>query len=207
MIYKKLREILPKIDHPVVVEIGAHIGTDTAKLARLLKKPFVYLAIEADIRNHQQLERVCNENGVSGVLPTAIGRANEIVPFYYSTGSKKGQREHTDSSSLKEPIQTSKRPPWVKFSQGYVISMTLDHIFSLYNLKHIDLIWMDVQGAELDVFEGGRMALKNTSYIYTECQAGRYEGQPGLKGILGALSGWERVLMDGENVLLRNGND
>ncbi len=205
MIYRKLREILPKIDNPVVVEIGAHLGTDTAKLVKLINKPYIYLAIEADIRNHQQLGKVCIENDISAVLPAAIGKKNDIVPFYYSTGSKKGKREHTDSSSLKKPIKTDRRPPWVEFNQGYVISMTLDHIFTIYKLKHIDLIWMDVQGAELDVFEGGRRALEHTSYIYTECQAGRYEGQPGLKGILEALPGWEKVLMNGENVLLRNG--
>lgn len=202
MIYKKLREILPKIDHPVIVEIGAHIGTDTVKLVRLLTKPYIYLAIEADIRNHHRLNQICQVNEIS-VLPVAVGNKNDVVEFHYSKG-KAGKREHTDSSSLKKPLSTKRRPSWVTFNQGYVISLELDWIFKVYNLRHIDLIWMDVQGAELEVFEGGKKALKNTSYIYTECQAGRYEGQPGLKGILKALPGWEKVLMNGENVLLKN---
>jgi FkbM family methyltransferase len=205
MIYKKLREILPKIDHPVVVEIGAHLGTDTVKLVKMLNKPFIYLVIEADIRNQKKLKGVCDENEIT-FLPAAVGNSNDVVPFYYSTGSRGGKREHTDSSSLKKPIKTTKRPPWVTFNQGYVISMKLDWIFTIYNLQHIDLIWMDVQGGELEVFDGGKKALENTGYIYTECQAGRYEGQPGLKGILGALPGWEVMLKNGDNVLLRNEN-
>lgn len=205
MIYKKLRELFSNIDNPTIIEIGAHIGTDTKKLVKLLKSPYTYLAIEPDIRDHKQLTQVCQGSKVQ-MLPAAAGVKNDVIPFYYSTGRRnKGAREHTDSSSTKEPIITAKRPAWIEFDRGYVICMKLDWISTLYQLDHIDLIWMDVQGAELEVFEGGQNTLSKTDYIYTECQEGRYKGQPGLRGILGALPGWEVVLRNGENVLLRNG--
>jgi hypothetical protein len=74
----------------------------------------------------------------------------------------------------------------------------------MFDLEQVDLIWMDVQGAELLVIEGARQTLKKTHYLYTECQEGRYRGQPGLNRIVKELPGWEMVLRNGDNVLLRN---
>jgi hypothetical protein len=35
-------------------------------------------------------------------------------------------------------------------------------------IDKIDIIWIDVQGAELNVFKGGENILKNTKVIFTE---------------------------------------
>ncbi|MGM4884385.1 MULTISPECIES: FkbM family methyltransferase [unclassified Rhizobium] len=45
-------------------------------------------------------------------------------------------------------------------------------------LENIDVIWMDVQGAEADVIAGGNQILSRTRYIYTEYSDQElYEGQ------------------------------
>jgi 2-O-methyltransferase len=49
-----------------------------------------------------------------------------------------------------------------------VKSMTLDDWSNKNNIDSIDIIWIDVQGAELDVFKGGSEILKNTKVIFTE---------------------------------------
>ena len=202
MIYRKLKQILPQLNNPVIVEIGAHLGTDTLKLSSMLTMPYTYFAIEPDKRNYQQLGPICERVGAQ-LIPAAIGAKDAVVPFWFSSGDN-GKREHTDSSSLKKPVDCPQRPAHIEFKQKSVVCMKLDWLFGVYGLKHIDLIWMDVQGAELDVFEGGKIALKNTSYIYTECQEGRYEGQPGLDGIMKVLKNWRIVLKNGDNVLLEN---
>jgi len=202
MIYQKLKEILSPVEKPVVVEIGAHIGTDTTKLCKMLRSPYKYFAVEPDSRNFEKLRPVCEEYDAI-FMPFAFGAKTDFLPFWYSSGDN-GKRTHTDSNSLKKPIDTPKRPAFVTFEKGKTLVFRLDIILSAYLLNHIDLIWMDVQGAELDVFEGGKEALKITRYIYTECQEGRYKGQPGLSGILEALPDWEMVLKNGDNVLLRN---
>lgn len=209
-IYHKLKNILPKITNPVIVEIGAHIGTDTVKIARLLQKPYLYFAIEPDSRNFPQLLEVCDNLGITH-LPVAIGDKTGDVDFWFSSGGR--HREFTDCSSLKKPIDDCDRPKWIKFQRGNVHCATLDGL--LFNddleagewLDHIDLIWMDVQGAELEVIRGATEALKRTRYLYTECQEGRYEGQPGFAKIMMALDGvWEIVYNDPANVLLKNGD-
>nr|WP_283807556.1 FkbM family methyltransferase [Bradyrhizobium retamae] len=42
----------------------------------------------------------------------------------------------------------------------------MDDWCSEANLKHIDFIWMDVQGAESDVIAGGRHTLSNTRFAH-----------------------------------------
>lgn len=202
MIYRKLKTILPQLNNAVIVEIGAHIGTDTLRLCQLLTMPYTYLAIEPDVRNFNRLGPICEKVNAK-LLPLAIGAKNDIVSFWFSNGGNE-ERLFTDCNSLKKPIDCPQRPANIEFRQGSIVCSDLDWIFSIYNLKHIDLIWMDVQGAELEVFAGAKLTLHNTDYIYTECQDGRYEGQQGLKGILEVLPNWEVVLKNGENVLLKN---
>jgi FkbM family methyltransferase len=45
---------------------------------------------------------------------------------------------------------------------------TLDNWSNLHNIHHIDIIWIDVQGAELQVFQGGENILNNTKIIFSE---------------------------------------
>lgn len=195
VIYNKLKEIIkPGCS---IIEIGAHIGTDTKKLSKILQ-PDKFYAIEPDIRNVKALVRLRIPNIT--IINAAIGNQTSTQPFYQSYGNTPGGRVHTDSNSLMKPIETTKRPGWVKFRETTTKVYRLDTIV----LGEIDLIWMDVQGAELLVIEGATETLKRTKYLYTECQEGRYEGQPGKDGILDALPNWELIFEDGDNILLRN---
>jgi FkbM family methyltransferase len=81
---------------------------------------------------------------------------------------------------------------------------TLDDLYKEYNLDKIDFIWSDIQGAELEMIQGGQVALANTRYLYTECVENRvlYKGQPNLKQIISALPGrWDIVMRTQTDVL------
>ena len=77
-------------------------------------------------------------------------------------------------------------------------------------VKTVDLLWADVQGAEVDLIEGGRETLARTSYLYTEySNAELYAGQINLEEILARLPGWRVVqnfptTEDYADVLLEN---
>ncbi len=45
---------------------------------------------------------------------------------------------------------------------------TLDNWCTANNISEIDILWMDVQGAELLVMQGGQQILKNTKVLLTE---------------------------------------
>jgi FkbM family methyltransferase len=56
---------------------------------------------------------------------------------------------------------------WVQ-DEIKVNAITLDQWRIENNVKKIDIIWIDVQGAELDVFKGSYDTLKNVQCIFTE---------------------------------------
>jgi hypothetical protein len=65
-----------------------------------------------------------------------------------------------------------------------VETVSLDAWCQENNVYQIDFIWMDVQGAEIDVFNGAIQTLKNTRFLYTEySNTELYEGQKNLSEI------------------------
>jgi FkbM family methyltransferase len=201
-IYRFLRNYFSSIERPVVIEIGAHLGTDTVKLSGLLNTPYVYLAIEPDPRNLKVLIPLCSTLNIT-VVPRAVGSCDGEQPFYFSAGViPNSRREMTDCNSLKPPKDNVKLRPWMTFEKSVVNCVRLDTLCKKFKIDHIDLLWMDVQGAEMEVIEGGRQILKETALIYTECQENRYEGQPGLNTIKAGLPDFRVWQQFGDNVVL-----
>jgi len=208
MIYKKLGKLVPQMESPVFIEIGAHIGTDTVNLLRILDRhhgdDYRYLAFEPDLRDHARLVGVIGVHPQVDVFAWAIGDGSGTVPFYFSTGRNKRGREHTDSSSLMIPKDNVKLRPWMRFSKGEVYQERLDSL----GLDRVDFIWADVQGAEMLMIAGGQKTFRRTHYLYTEYRHGRaqmYHGAPTLQEIQMALPGkWRVIAVKQPNALLEN---
>jgi hypothetical protein len=82
---------------------------------------------------------------------------------------------------------------------------TLDTIFRCEGLAKIDLLWVDIQGAERDMIQGGGFALAHTRYLFIEAETEElYAGEalkPELLALLGD-HGFALVQDFGCNVLL-----
>ena len=120
-----------------------------------------------------------NCQGKGNFLPIQSGvgpRDGEVTTFYVA--SNDGQ-----SSSLLKPAQHLTIFPYVSFTQEVNVScFTLDAIIRSVPVTntsfpaHYDLIYIDVQGAELEVFKGASKALSQSKYIFTEVgHGGGYE--------------------------------
>ena len=84
--------------------------------------------------------------------------------------------------------------------------MTLDSWVQKEGIGMIDFIWADVQGAEADIIAGGKEALRNTRYLYTEySNTELYEGQVNLNQLLKLLPDFRVVRRYEYDVLLKNG--
>lgn len=198
MIYHHLKRILTQ-DPNVIIEIGAHTGTDTRKILTIAQKrtEFVYYAFEPDQRNYKVLmARFFPE---IKILPFAVSNREGECSFYRCYGNGR-----TDLSSLMQPKDTLRRNRGIKFEQDTIQCVTLDK----FKLPHVTFIWMDVQGAELLVLQGARQTLRQTDYVYMECEERieAYEGRPTLRDIRSELVGWDIVFRTQTDVLFKRGS-
>ncbi len=214
-IYAVLPELLGGLPAPVILEIGAHYGQDTVDLRTLFPTARMW-SFEPDPRNIYRIKK----NGITKattLVEAAVGDRDGTAEFLLSSGLpppedpnyRRGQTREpwSYSSSLKKPRAHLERVPWVKFeSKATVRVVRLDTFAAAENLREVDFIWADVQGAEDQMIAGGQTLLAGTSYLYTEYSDEElYEGQIGLGELVKRLPGRWEVLEDyGNDVLLRN---
>jgi 2-O-methyltransferase len=179
----------------VFLELGSHLGTDTAWLSEL---PDVTIhAFEPDPRNEQPSR--ANVMLHRAAVADRDGRGSLILSLEYAG------HPWTYSSSIKRPKNHLRRYP-VTFGDAVDVELcTLDTFFRDHQLDVVDFVWADVQGAEREVITGGLHTLSRTRYFYTEYSDDElYEGQPTLAEILELLPDFRVVELWPDDVLLEN---
>lgn len=190
-VYDHFPRIIAEAKPPVVVfEIGVGRAEDTGRMVDWIigtGKPYRYFAFEPEAKN---LSTITVKVGSKvTVLPYAVGDKDGTMPFI-SSGA------WPLSGSLKQPKEHLKSYPWIPWQPPIdIMVVRLDTFVTKHELTKIDLIWLDVQGAEDLVIAGGQEALKRTRMLYTEFyNTEEYSGQIPLDEIHRRLPGrWERV--------------
>lgn len=154
-----------------IIQVGASSGQEVAYF-RDHGVQFAAL-IEPLPQPYGELVSACS--GLPGYLPVnaLCGTSDEEwVEFHVATNE--GQ-----SSSILKPAQHLLDYPWVQFPQTVRMqTTTLDRVFQAVKTHRpeiadaADLLFMDVQGAELHVVKGGNSVLNKVQYIYTEVGIG-----------------------------------
>ncbi|WP_448379798.1 FkbM family methyltransferase [Gloeomargarita sp.] len=110
------------------------------------------------------------------------------------------------SGSIRKPKKHREVFPWCTFEQTIQVpTQKLDTWWQTAGFPQIDFIWADVQGAEVDLIQGGKKALAHTRYLYTEyANVELYEGQIPLREILRLLPDFQLVYRFSGDVLLKN---
>tara|TARA_Y100001958_G_C21103551_1_gene452747 strand:+ start:95 stop:961 length:867 start_codon:yes stop_codon:yes gene_type:complete len=176
---KKLLEIIKKnkIDCKfTIIEIGA---LEVSK-----KEPFYELLDHfpsSKIIGFEIEEEVCDQMNLKapkGVeyYPHALGEKNERKKLYIT--------QHPMCTSLYKPneklirLYNNLEVAHLK-EETETETITLDTFVDKYNINDVDFIKADVQGAELDIFKGGKNVLKNVIKIICEVEfLPIYENQP-----------------------------
>lgn len=149
---------------PTILDVGAHVGLDSIEFALLYPDGHIY-AFEADERNFLELANATRCFPNIKVVHGAVSDCSGVVSFFGSSGVSNG------SGSILTPTKHLERHPLVTFDLSHnqvVPSITLDQFFAESHLKQVDLLWMDVQGAELLVARGATSLLPRVRYIYAE---------------------------------------
>jgi len=111
-----------------------------------------------------------NKKEKINVFNLAISDKIGDVPFYPVDPSTSSHPNVGASSLLKfkEGLNGSFFNQTWNQKEIIVKSLTLDKWCEENNKKHIDIVWIDVQGAELNVYKGADNILNNTKVIFTE---------------------------------------
>jgi 2-O-methyltransferase len=188
------------VTDPVVIELGACRGEDTAWLSQLGR----CISVEPDPRNAVEMIR---KNLPVTFYEAAIGAENGLGTLWMSGGQNPYGQLHTASSSIRRPTGHLIKHPSYTFDERVEVQIiTLDQIKRQQNLDHVTFIWADIQGSEGDMVSGGQETLKVTDYLYCEYSNEElYQGQPHLEEWIPALPGTWRLLYQWEtDVLLQN---
>jgi FkbM family methyltransferase len=169
----RLGDLLP--EGGVFLDVGAHVGHWSLRLA---KKAAHVFAVEANPATAKTLRRNVAMNGLDNVTVIAAAAWDE-----------------TTTLQLEDPVgQTEGGSTRVLAGDGGVLAMPLDGLLSQYDIRRLDLIKMDVEGADLHALRGMRGLLRDHQpVLFIECHDvyGYYKRED-LENLLTDLGyGWE----------------
>lgn len=133
------------------------------------------------------------------VWQLAVGAENKVIDFFVIDEAQGDSNPGAASKYRFKPglNGTFFNKNWVQ-SKIQVTQVRLDDWQTKYRIEPVDLIWMDVQGGELDVLKGGEKLLRDVKIIFTEVGLKPYYEGQSLKPMIDAqLSKYGFVEIDG----------
>ncbi len=195
------RQLIKKVD-PVVFDIGANVGDVTAKYLEYFPDSTIY-AFEPF-------------PDCFDLLSSRYSATNNVRCFKNAVSSTEGPKtffvnKNVDTNSLLSPRKTGlTSDEQVKnISTIKVDSIVLDDFCTSENIKHIDILKMDIQGGEYDALKGlkGILSTSSIDLIYSEVYfVEQYKEQPLFHDISKLLFGYGYHLQDIYNPIYGNGS-
>jgi FkbM family methyltransferase len=165
-----IKKYLPT--RPVIIDCGAHDGWDSIELADTLKGevhafeavPYIFERLKENTQHYRNI--YCH--------PIALSDEDGSKDFYVSEGAS------DMSSSLLEPKEHLVDHPGIYFKNKISVKgVTLDTWAINNKLEKIDLLWLDMQGAELGMLKASERILSTVKAIHTEVSMKEtYKGVP-----------------------------
>jgi FkbM family methyltransferase len=124
--------------YPVIIDIGAHIGTFSIYCSTKFKNANI-LAYEASKETYDILEKNVTSNSLASKIQIshkAVSSIDSKVKLYHNI--EDGNWGHTISKAVSDSYEE-------------VDSTSLDSIFEEYQLNNIDLIKFNCEGSEFDI--------------------------------------------------------
>jgi FkbM family methyltransferase len=159
--FRNLRH-LPRVEYRSVIDGGANRGSFTDAFLQL-HRPERLVLVEAIPELAEKLRaRYSGKSGIS-IVSAALSARNGEAQFDIN---------RSDASSSLLPID-SRNTAW--FGRDLAVertvrvpTMTLPALMETQGLRTVDLLKLDLQGAERFVLTGGEMVLESVRVIYTE---------------------------------------
>jgi FkbM family methyltransferase len=172
-----------------IFEIGAHRGYDIDDIVKRWPEANIY-AFEADPFNYNICKQRCEQYKNVSVFNIAVTDENGTITFNRFCDIEKipdsatfegSNMQFTGCGSIKKPGDGLKNIYNIKeVTQEIVVdAITLEHFCTLHNISSIDAMFMNVQGAEMNVLNGCKDLINTTKAITLEWSTNRvlYDGE------------------------------
>ena len=184
-LFKEITKLLRVKDEVVMVDLGAHIGKYTLYFAKLFKSLKV-IAVEPDPTNFITLRKAVKANNLENVTIENCACADIDGKTQLYISFKSGVHS------------LIKRPETV--ATVTVKCKSLDNLVSEQKLKSVDIIKIDVEGAEYKVLKGGINTItKYKPVIFVEIWTNNYKS---IAEFLRKLE-YDVTLIEGDNYVAR----
>jgi FkbM family methyltransferase len=196
-LYEGFTRLIDKESIHTIVECGSRDGLDTIALEEYFNPNVIYSfecnpeSIPVCLGNIEGHERIL-------FMGAAVTNVDDRVKFYPTDTTKD---DNIGASSLFKHLRGFPQ------TETEVWGVRLDTFMEDVGLDHIDLLCMDVQGAEPLVIEGLGSRIKDVTYIITEvCDKRFYEGEVLFQNFNAHLSelGFELLRKKGINALYKH---
>jgi len=178
-----INQIKPYLScNPTIIEAGAFDGRDTQRLAQTWPNGIIH-AFEPVPELFERLKKNTAHLPNVHCYQLALSDKNGIATFYVSEKPHKPGIS-SQAGSLRKPKERLSRSP-IHFPYTIEVeTITLASWAHIHNISHIDFLWLDMQGHELNVLKAANFLLPGISIIYTEVGfIEAYDQQPSLEMI------------------------
>lgn len=186
-IQNELLHYLSDINDLVIFDVGACEGEETIKYSRLFPNSKIY-SFEPIPNNYKKAIQNLSEYNTTNASLYEIALSNSTgeADIFVSEGHPDYLQKTSDwdygnkSSSLLPAQELTNYYKWLNLSNTIKIkTLTLHDFCTINEIKKIDFMHMDVQGAELMVLEGAKDFLDKIKMIWLEVELVElYKGQP-----------------------------
>lgn len=125
----------------VFIDVGANLGIYTLVASRLVGRAGRVIAIEPSVQSFPALQKNIAVNRLTNVLPLPVALAEKTAKTWLHHGINPGQNSFGKDPSCNGVGEE-------------VVTETLDSVLLQASVDHVDLIKMDVEGAEELVLRG-----------------------------------------------------
>jgi len=170
-------------DTKVIIEAGSADGVDTLLFAKNFAKATIF-AIEPVKKQYDFLLEKFKQ--FDNIKLTQVALSSRTEPVSIFVGKSNGEIGGMGSSSLLKPTLHNHYFPQINFSEMQVAeAVTLDKFIKDNDIKIVDLLWLDIQGMELNVMQSSEFAIRQkVKLIHLEISRIKfYDAMPSEKNI------------------------
>jgi FkbM family methyltransferase len=192
---RELQRMWPANANLTIFDIGACEGEDSIRYARRFARARIF-TFEPLPTNQEIVRTNFNKYGITNaeLHPLALSDRIGTADFHVSAGEPPVKFAGSEwnygnkSSSLLAPAGDAPMHGWIRFPETITVNCaTLDSFCSGHDLRRIDFIHMDVQGAEWLVLQGATRILPHVGAIWLEVAETPLYADQKLRGEIEAL--------------------